>query len=271
MITPTAPPTEEPHVIRTATADDLPGVRAVAHEHHVLDSWPAQPDFLDLELTHGRLAVAEVDGAVAGFGGTVPRGALTYLGDLFVTAAAQSRGLGRGLIEHLLAGTGDLVTFASSDARAWARYLAAGMVPRYPLVYLRGRLGERPQAPAGPDHGDLGRVVALDAAASGGRRPAVLRWFAGQPGVDLHTVGDSYAFTRTVNGKVIIGPAGGEPAVLAALAAAGDRDLQLTLPGPHPLVPRLVRAGLRISDRVTIMSSTPVFDPEHYVPNVSIG
>jgi GNAT superfamily N-acetyltransferase len=258
-------------VIRAATADDLPGIRAVAHEHQVLASWPAQPDFLDVELAHGRLAVAEVDGAVAGFGGTVPRGALTYLGDLFVTASAQSRGLGRGLLEHVLAGTGKVVTFASSDARAWARYLAAGMVPRYPLVYLRGRVTERPEVPSAPEQPDLDRVVALDAAASGGRRPKVLRWFACQAGVDLHTVADSYAFTRTVKDKVIIGPAAGAPAVLAAIAAAGDRDLQLSLPGPHPLIPRLVRAGLRIGDRDTVMSTAPVFDPEHYVPNISIG
>jgi GNAT superfamily N-acetyltransferase len=269
-------------VIRAATAGDLPGVRRVADEHDNLANWPEPPDYLDAELAYGRLAVAEEDGVVLGFAGTVRRGPVTYLADLFLTAGAQSRGLGRGLLEHALAGCDEIVTFASADTRAWARYLAAGMRPRHPLVYLAGRLADRPDAqasadcdqaaePDAPAGADLDLAVELDAAASGGAREQVLRWFAARPGVSVHTVGGSYAFARTVNGKVIIGPAAGEPAIVAAIRAAGDRDLQLSLLGPHPLLPRLVRAGLRITYRDTFMSTATPFDPEHYVPNVSIG
>lgn len=258
--------------IRSAVPGDLPGIRSVADEHDVLASWPEQPDFLDAELAFGRLAVAEVDGVVAGFSGTVPRGQLTYLGDLFIRGDAQSAGLGRALLEHVLAGTGAVVTFASADERAWARYLKAGLIPRTPLVYLAGRVRELPTTATGGDRDvDVDRAVELDAVASGGARAAVLGWYAGLAGVGVHTVGDSYAFTRTVKDKVIIGPAGGAPAVEAAIAAAGDRDLQISLLGSHPLLPRLIRAGLRIADRDTFMSTGPAFDPEHYVPNVSIG
>jgi hypothetical protein len=90
--------------------------------------------------------------------------------------------------------------------------------------------------------------------------------------VRVHTVGDSYALTRTEGNRVIIGPAGGTPAVLAAIAAAGDHDVRLALFGGHPLLPVLVRAGLRIVEQDTFMSrAAPPVDPARYLPSGSLG
>ncbi len=264
-------------MIRPAASADLPGVRAVAGRYQLLELWPpGAPDFLAAELAYGRLGVAAVDGAVTGFSGTLPRGRLTHLGDLFVLPGAQSAGLGRALLEYALAEAGPVVTFASADPRAMALYLRAGLVPRCPLLYLSGRLASADQTRDTPGpragDGDLPLAIELDAVASGGRRAELLRWYAGVPGVRVHTVGDSYAFTRAVADQLVLGPAGGVPAVEAALGAAGGRELRLALFGTHPLLPRLIRAGLRIEDLDTFMSTDPdLIRLDSYLPSTDLG
>jgi GNAT superfamily N-acetyltransferase len=261
--------------IRPATAADLPGIRGVADEHDLRGLWPggdSGPDFLDAELAYGRLGVAVPDGVVTGFTGTFRRGHLTHLGDLFLRTGHQSRGLGTALLDWALSGAEAVVTFASADPRAMALYLRAGLVPRVPLVYLEGQLREAPSAVTDSRDGDLEHALQLDAAASGGARADLLRWYAGVEGVRVTTAGDSYAFTRTLGDRVIIGPAGGAPAVEAALRAAIGHHLHLAVPGGHPLLPRLVRAGLRIDELDTVMTTSPaVVDFGHYLPSADLG
>lgn len=261
--------------IRAASAADLPEIRDIADRYELRGLWPVEcggPDFLDAELAYGRLGLAVPDGVVAGFTGTFRRGSLTHLGDLFLRTSHQSRGLGGALLDWALSGAQAVVTFASADPRAMALYLRAGLVPQVPLVHLEGQLRTVPGAVPGSREGDLEHALRLDAAASGGSRADLLRWYAGIDGVRVHTAGDGYAFARTLDERVIIGPAGGAPAVEAALRAAAGHHLHLAVPGGHPLLPRLVKAGLRIADQDTVMTTTPTpVDFGHYLPSADLG
>ncbi|MEW9550661.1 hypothetical protein [Nonomuraea sp. NPDC050783] len=300
--------------VRAATDDDMPAVRRIARRFDLLTGWPAETDFLDAERAFGALLVSGEDdgegggagGGAAGFGGTLRRGALTHLGDLFVLPERQSSGTGRALLERLLAGDGPKVTFASSDPRAMALYVRRGLRPWTPLLYLSG-----PTAglPAGSRVRAAGarEVAAADARAAGGARPGTLAWYAALPGVTVHvtvtagTGGEAgweaggeaggeagYAFARRLGREVLIGPAGGDSpdgcarAVLGALAAVrgavravdGAPQARLAVPGTHPLVPVLLGAGWRIGDMDTFMADDAALDlvrPDRYVPHPDLG
>src|SRR5262245_65386658 len=71
------------------------------------------------------------------------RGRAWYLSMLFVLPGDQSRGLGRALLEPALAygearGAEIRFTWATLDPRAQARYVMAGMTPRWPIYRLDG-------------------------------------------------------------------------------------------------------------------------------------
>jgi hypothetical protein len=100
----------------------------------------------------------------------------------------------------------------------------------------------------------------------------VLRWYAGLPGVRVHTGPDGYAFTREVGGEVLVGPAAGTETVLGAAAGRPGRTLRLVVFGVHPLLPRLLAAGLRIRDSDTYLASDGDLVPlDRYVPNADLG
>jgi GNAT superfamily N-acetyltransferase len=264
----------------------MPAVRRIATGFGLLEQWPDPPDFLDSEREYGRLMLAEDnsvlaqdDGARAiGFGGTLRRGGITHLGDLFVTPAYQSAGVGQALLDRLLDGAGPRVTFASADPRAVPLYIRYGMVPRCPLYYLVGALAEPPPSVSTMD-AEVAAVVAADAVASGGARGDMLRWYAGLPGVRMHAgPDDGYAFVREVGGEVLLGPAGAStPAgcvqtVLGTLTRYPGRTLRVALFGAHPLLPRLLRAGLRIEDVDTYMASDGAAVPlDRYLPQPDLG
>ncbi|MER6946025.1 GNAT family N-acetyltransferase [Nonomuraea sp. NPDC000554] len=274
-------------IVRAAAEDDMPAVRAVAKRFGLLKGWPATRDFLDAERTFGTLLVApSTDGQARGFGGTLRRGAITHLGDLFVLPEHQSSGVGRTVLAELLTGDGPKVTFASSDPRAMSLYIRYGLRPWCPLLYLTGPAAGLPAPPvreARPED-----VAQLDARAAGGARPDTLAWYASVPGVTPYATDQGYAFTRVTDGEVLIGPAGGATprdcaqAVLGALAAVGratGADLtpsvaRIAVPGVHLLVPTLIEAGWRISDMDTFMAdqtALAVIAPDRYIPHPDLG
>ncbi|MEU8177346.1 GNAT family N-acetyltransferase [Microbispora hainanensis] len=223
-------------IVRPAAEADMAGVRTVAGRFGLLGLWPERPDFVDAEREFGEVLVGEVDGAIVGFGGTLRRGTVTHLGDLFVLADHQSSGVGRTILSRLLPGDTPKVTFASNDRRALALYVRNGMRPRCPLFYLtrrppaeqgtRRESGQATRGEADLPAADLRaadlpaadlraageadvRAAAMDAHVSGGDRTPTLTWYAGLPGVTLHVSGSGYAFVRTAGDQVVIGPAGG--------------------------------------------------------------
>ena len=106
--------------------------------------------------------VAEVDGALVGFGIAVQREHVWYLAALHVRPAYQSRGLGAEIIRRALAAArpGSLLT-VGADARnpvSNALYGRFGMFPETPLLEVAGPAGggryRHPQVPGLPPADD---------------------------------------------------------------------------------------------------------------------
>ncbi|WP_336216187.1 GNAT family N-acetyltransferase [Nonomuraea sp. LPB2021202275-12-8] len=237
-------------------------MRKVAKGFGLLAGWSGTPDFLDAERSFGTLLFAPDDaGEALGFGGTLRRGPVTHLGDLFVLPEHQSSGVGRTLPAELLCGNGPTVTFASSDPRAIALYVRYGLRPWTPLLYLTGPTAGLPTPPVRRTRAE--DVAALDALASGGDRRATLAWYADLPGVTMYATDRGYAAVRQTGHNVMIGPAGGATpqhcadAVLGALATTEARTARIAVPGTHPLVPALLGAGWHIADMDTLMADVP--------------
>ncbi|ETK30856.1 GNAT family N-acetyltransferase [Microbispora sp. ATCC PTA-5024] len=266
-------------VVRVARDGDMAAVREVASAFALLDDWTGTTDFLDAERAFGTLLVGEADGRIAGFGGALRRGGLTHLGDLFVLPAHQSSGVGREILRRLLPVDAPRVTFASSDPRALALYVRQGMRPVCPLLYLTGPSADGPRDDLHEAAGDVEEASSLDARVSGGDRSEPLAWYAGVPGVSLHTTAGGYAFARRAAGSLEVGPAGGETphdcveAVRAAVAAhPGAGRVRVAVPGVHPLLPLLLEDGWRIGDMDTFMATDPgLVRLDRYVPHPDLG
>ncbi len=130
-------------IFRPAHETDLRAVYEVFYQNEVLDSpHPPSPGDIPSYLRHvlqtGTLYVAEQEGEVLAFAGAITRGNITFLTDLFVQPVLQSGQLGKTLLHSVLA-QDDLIhcTVSSSDPRALALYIRAGMRPQWPYFALR--------------------------------------------------------------------------------------------------------------------------------------
>jgi hypothetical protein len=58
---------------------------------------------------------------------------------------------------------------------------------------------------------------------------------------------------------------------VAEWAADGTRGVRAGVPGPHPAIPALLRAGSRLVDHDTMMASDPAFiDPVRVLPDPAL-
>ncbi|MGI8406484.1 MAG: GNAT family N-acetyltransferase [Thermomicrobiales bacterium] len=132
--------------IRDAKASDLPSVYRVFLEDElkneaVLPSISQIPMFLTHELRSGHMVVCEEEGEIAGFATTITRGEVVYLAELFMRSDRQSGGVGKLLLQRVLQGaTNGVCTLGSTDPRAMALYIRAGMRPLWPNLWLRREL-----------------------------------------------------------------------------------------------------------------------------------
>lgn len=296
-----APVSGEPH-IRKVRPDDLEEVWRV----HVASS-------NDLVVRRGRPAPRPADAPVAsdaraglasdpdgyfcaveegrirGMVSALVRGRVWYLSMFFVLPGHQGQGVGRALLERALA-YGEACeaevrcTWATLDPRAQARYMMAGMAPRWPIYRLDGdaaaagrleaRVGldlrER-ELPCGP-----GVAEKLTAEVFGDDRAGDLAHWRGDRSTALAVErgGELAAFAYRRGAR--IGPAAGrdETALLqavAAAAAAGVRDggsATLRVPGAcASLLEALVSSGFRIGDPTLFMASRLFGRPELYLPS----
>ena len=164
------------------------------------------------------------------------RGRVWYLSMFFVLPGDQGRGLGRALLERALAygearGAEIRCTLATLDPRAQARYVMAGMAPRWPIYRLDGDAAAvtRLRALAGLDPReqelpcDPGAAEKLTAEVFGhGRADDLAHWRGdGGAAVAIERGGEIAAFAYRRGER--IGPAAGrdETALLQAVAAAG--------------------------------------------------
>ncbi len=285
-------------LVREARATDLPRVYEIAYLNAIRGD-PAPPPspgfFPDIqhEFSHGHMVVAEREGEIQGYASSTTRGRIAFLSSLFVAPTEQSSGLGRALLEALRPTAGDVFcTDSSSDPRALALYLRAGMRPRWPLLYLLAtsavlsprspvldvRVGEVGDPELARWDSELGgRERPMDHAYWTGVERAVPLWFL-RRGI---TVGYGYvrlgAGTLHQPGAATLGPIGARSAldarasVLAAAGWAAGRApaLRIDVLGPHPALAPLLAAGFHIIDQDTFLAGRGRLgiDPRRYIPS----
>jgi Acetyltransferase (GNAT) family len=266
--------------IRPATEADLPAINDIFYQSEIA----------------GAMYVAELADAIVGCSGSIARGNVVFLTDLFVRPQQQSSHVGRMLLRHVLLHDGrTLCTVASTDPRALSRYVREGMRPRLPVLYLRGdvpALGPLPTGDvaitiveAAPDD----RAFATWDAEIGGRpRPQEIAfWRRAHNAVPVWfqrggaTIGYGVFHQRSGGSlwtpdAITLGPIGvrderdAAACVLAAVAWARARNdnVRLTLIGPHPALAPLLDAHFRLVEVETFCCSTaPFFDPGRYLPS----
>src|SRR5579859_460337 len=286
-------------VFRPAHENDLRQMYKIFYQNEILNSPhpPASgniPPYMRHVLQTGTMSIAEQDGEVLAFAGAITRGTITFLTDLFVLPAHQSDRLGKTLLHSILPQDGLVhCTIGSSDPRALALYIRAGMRPQWPYFELAlekptDKWRSTPDIqiseadPADP------ALIHWDAQISGRLRPADHHhWVHEQQAVPLwfqqegQVVG--YGYIR-LGDKTLwypqacaLGPIGASTPenATACVLAATDWALQQTnavligVPGPHPCLATLLERGFRITDVETFLSNaeTPFFDARCYTPS----
>jgi ribosomal protein S18 acetylase RimI-like enzyme len=301
----------EPEIrVRPATRDDFEAIERIAAANDEPTTAPRWPGWLYLDhlLAEAALLVAERDGAILGYAGAAVVGGrhpAAHITDLFVAPAAHGQGAGRHLLRDLLLAVEVTAwtTSSSSDPRAMALYVRAGLRPLWPILYLDAPLhlpvldvaGDWWAGRAHSRAVDPGAASALESEWSGRDFAVQYRHWAARPGGVTFTV---EADRRTVAvgavrdgrngpGRVLdhlaIAP-GVDPsaAVQAALRSEAVRDpertigddlrLRLAVAGPSPALPDLLAVGVRVTDHDTFGATDPrLVDPARVVPDPSFG
>jgi GNAT superfamily N-acetyltransferase len=213
--------------------------------------------------------VAEVDGALVGFGIAVQREHVWYLAALHVRPAYQSRGVGAEIIRRALAAAapGSLLT-VGAEARnpaSNALYGRFGMFPETPLLELSG-----PPTAGQTDLLERGvpgilRLAAIDRAILGVARPEDHEFWASVPGLhgftvvrDAVPVGYAYVQADGAIGPVAVldtpDLADAVDASIAVAADLGATTARVRIPGvARETVSRLLARGWRYGDSVTLV------------------
>ncbi len=275
--------------VRPAVAADIPAMAAILAANDELVDWPDVPGWPYLEhlMSRARVCVAEAGDAVVGFGGAIDVGGARFLTDLFVDPARQGQGAGQALLDTVLAGAAARMTFSSADPRALALYVRAGMRPWWPLLYLAGEVASLGAAPEGIDWEPASVEVTArwSQTWTGIDRTLDFAHDASLPGGAGFLVRDGGAVAavgwarraRREQGRwldhVSIAPdADPLSAALGAwhAAAPGGERLMGCVPGPHPVVPVLLEARIRIAERDQWCASDPdLLDLARLLPSPS--
>jgi GNAT superfamily N-acetyltransferase len=275
--------------VRPALAADIPAIAAVLAANDESVDWPDLPGFPYLEhlLSRARVSVAEAEGAVVGFAGALDVGDARFLTDLFVDPASHEHGAGRALLETVLDRATACMTFSSADPRALALYIRSGMRPWWPLLYLVGEVAGLGAAPDGIgwEPASVEETASWSRTWTGIDRTADFAHDASLPGAAGFVVRDGGAVAavgwarraRREPGRwldhVSIAP-DADPLRAAlgawhAAAPAGER-LMGCVPAPHPVVPVLLDAKIRIADRDQWCASDPdLLDLARLLPSPS--
>jgi GNAT superfamily N-acetyltransferase len=276
--------------IRPATADDVAAIRALLASHGndgpIVIGDTVGP-YLRHLFDHGRSLVSIAAGEVVGFAAALDTGRGWHLADLFVRLDRLGQGIGRPLLDAVLAGAADRTTFASDDPRALPLYVRAGMTPRWPSLYVEGAVASLPASvgtlrtePASPE-----RIADLEHAWTGQDRRIDHEFLASQLDADSfvvlddgEVVGAGHARARQASvlralDRFLVHPDADPVSVtMAAIRRAGrSGGTLICVQGPSPVLRPLLDLGFRIPDRDTYMATDPdLFDPARLIPNPGI-
>jgi GNAT superfamily N-acetyltransferase len=284
-------------IFRPAVEAELRSVYEVFYQNELLDNpllpLPGDiPPYLSHVLQTGTLYVAEKDGKILAFTGAITRRNISFLTDLFVLPSHQSGQLGKTLLNSVLPQDALIhCTMSSSDPRALALYIRAGMQPQWPHFALQLDKPAHTWSQAADteiieaDSSDPA-LVSWDAQVSGRLRPAEHQfWVREERAVPLwfrrhgQIVGYGYirfgAEALSDPQSCTLGPIGANTpqdataCVLAAVHWAMQRAivLHIDVPGPHPCLSTLLERGFHIISFDTFVSTadTPFFDARCYI------
>ncbi|MGQ0604780.1 MAG: GNAT family N-acetyltransferase [Anaerolineales bacterium] len=259
------------------------GVTGGADPNVLNELWgKRQSLFEHLAHTAHQFWVAENEGNVIGYGRSILRDGVLELTEFFVLPGQQSAGVGRELLARAMPsanGARHRVVIATTDTRAQARYLKAGVLPRFPVynfsrqpevVPLETELHFEPMA---ADETTLGVLRNIDRAVLGHTRDEDHRWLMqDRRGLiyrrDGEVVGYGYEARRC--GPFALLDERDFPAVLAHFereAAARGEDFSLEVPMVNRVaVEYLLARGCQIDPFIALfMCDTPFGRFENYL------
>jgi GNAT superfamily N-acetyltransferase len=190
--------------IRRATLDDLAGIAAVAvATDQAGEGAGADPRYAAHLLTRGRLVVAIDHSVVVGYAATVRVEDVDLLSDLFVLPTRHREGIGGALLDQAWTSATDRMTFSSAHPSALPLYLKFGLVPRWPVRYLKGDPRVLPRSSFSTVDVTQAEAVDVERQLGGGDRAADYGYWAARPDARLVVV-------REGQRTVAVGATGGE-------------------------------------------------------------
>lgn len=251
---------------RAAADGDNPDVIAAVWEQR-------QSMFEHLARSAHQFWLAERDGEILGYARSILRDGMLELTEFFVSPEAQSGGIGRQLLARVFAG--ENVRFrtiiASTDTRAQARYLKAGVYPLFPIYHLVRKaevadvMSDLRFESLQLSEAVLETLGELDAAILGYRRDVDHRWFLdNRDGYLIYRdgclLGYGYASRGSGGGPYVLLDSADYPAVLTQAETLAARNGQEEIAFGVPMVNRaavtfLLRRGYRIDPSILLYMS----------------
>jgi len=226
--------------------------------------------------------IAEREGQAIGFGRSINRDGVRQLTEYFVLPDTQSAGVGRELLKRVFLEDGARYRsiIATTDMAAQARYLKAGVYPRFPLYYFGRKPEEVPMVsdlvcePLTASPNDLDVLGDLDQKVLGYRRDVDHQWLASDRQGFLYLRDNTpagYGYTGVRNGPFALLETNDFPAVLAhAESAAAQQGLEhfgLEIPMVNQVAADyLLDHGYRMDSFIAIlMNDKPFGKFENYI------
>jgi GNAT superfamily N-acetyltransferase len=226
--------------------------------------------------------VAEVDGQIVGFARSSVRDGVRELLEFFVRPAFQGQGIGGELLRRafMAAGARRRAIIATREMRALARYMKAGVYPRFPNYYIYRKPEPVEVAtdlafmPVADTPETLDAIRAIDQAILGFTRDVDHQFLLrDRQAILFRRAGEvvGYGYFGKGTGPIALLDTADFPAVLAwaesEAAARGDDEfgMQLPLVNRHA-VDHLLGRGFQLEDfTVFFMSDEPFGRFENYI------
>lgn len=237
--------------------------------------------FEHLARTADQFWVAESKDRMVGYARSILRDGFRQLTELFVIPGAQSTGAGRELLARAFPAEGakQRSIIASTDYRAQALYLKAGVYPRFPIYYF----SRRPEVttvehnltlqPVTTSPETLDRLGVLDRELLGYRRDETHAWLLAERQGYLYYRDDrpvGYGYVGPRSGPFALLDDSDIPAVLAhaeSEAARNEHEFGLEVPTINrAAMDYLLSRGYRLDTFIAIlMSDRPYGKFENYI------